>query len=229
MRSAPSAAPIAAGTAAAVNMNERDWTRRKSITSCGPAMKPPHEASDFENVPMRRSTSSSTPNSSQAPAPRSPSTPTPCASSTIRRAPCSRQSAGHVAAAARGRPPSRRRRRPRRARRRRRTRARSSIDSSLSSRLWRNGRIRARDIDTASRIEAWSPESQMTVSPGRQQRADRAGVGQVAGREDERVLGAHPVGELALELEVERHRAVQEARAGERRCRSARARRAPRP
>ena len=26
--------------------------------------------------------------------------------------------------------------------------------------------MRARDIDTASRIEAWSPESQMTVSPG---------------------------------------------------------------
>ena len=54
---APRAAPIAAGTAAAVNMKERDWTRRKSITSAGPAMKPPHEASDFENVPMRRSTS----------------------------------------------------------------------------------------------------------------------------------------------------------------------------
>ena len=26
--------------------------------------------------------------------------------------------------------------------------------------------MRARDIDTASRIEAWSPESQITVSPG---------------------------------------------------------------
>ena len=48
MRRAPSAAPVAAGTAAAVNMNARDWTRRKSITSCGPAMKPPHEASDFD-------------------------------------------------------------------------------------------------------------------------------------------------------------------------------------
>ena len=59
--SAPFAAPIAAGTAAAVNMNERDWTRRKSITSEGPATKPPQDASDFENVPMRRSISSSTP------------------------------------------------------------------------------------------------------------------------------------------------------------------------
>ena len=44
--------------------------------------------------------------------------------------------------------------------------ARSSIVSSLSSRLWRKGRMRARDIATASRIEAWSPESQITVSPG---------------------------------------------------------------
>ena len=57
------------------------------MTSVGPAMKPPHDASDFENVPMRRSTSSSMPSSSQAPAPRAPSTPTPCASSTISRAP----------------------------------------------------------------------------------------------------------------------------------------------
>src|SRR3954470_1494734 len=50
-------------------------------------MKPPPETSDFENVPMRRSTRSSTPNSSDAPAPRAPSTPAPCASSTISRAP----------------------------------------------------------------------------------------------------------------------------------------------
>ena len=41
-----------------------------------------------------------------------------------------------------------------------------SMVSSLSSRLCRNGRMRARDIVTASRIEAWSPESQITVSPG---------------------------------------------------------------
>ncbi len=74
-------------------MNARAWTRRKSITSAGPAMKPPHEASDFENVPIRRSTSPATPNSSQAPVPVSPSTPTPWASSTSSRAPCSRHSA----------------------------------------------------------------------------------------------------------------------------------------
>ena len=91
MRTAARAAPIAAGTAEAVNRNARDWMRRNSITSAGPAMKPPQLASDFEKVPMRRSTWSSTPKSSQAPAPRAPSTPTPWASSTISRAPCLRQ------------------------------------------------------------------------------------------------------------------------------------------
>ena len=68
-------------------MNERLATRRYSTTSAEPAMKPPQEARLFEKVPIRRSTSLSSPNSSQAPAPRSPSTPTPCASSTISRAP----------------------------------------------------------------------------------------------------------------------------------------------
>ena len=57
------------------------------MTSARPAMKPPQEASDFENVPIRRSTRSSTPSSSLAPAPRAPSTPAPWASSTISRAP----------------------------------------------------------------------------------------------------------------------------------------------
>jgi hypothetical protein len=40
----------------------------------------------------------------------------------------------------------------------------------------------------------------------------------VAGRVDDRLLGAHPVGELPLELEVERKRAVEQARAGQRRA-----------
>ena len=68
-------------------MNGRDWIRRNSITSAGPAITPPHEASDFENVAIRRSTRSSTPSSSQVPAPRAPSTPRAWASSTISRAP----------------------------------------------------------------------------------------------------------------------------------------------
>ena len=67
-------------------MKARDCTRRKSMTSVGPEMKPPQEASDLENVPIRRSTWSATPNTSQAPVPLAPSTPTPWASSTISRA-----------------------------------------------------------------------------------------------------------------------------------------------
>ncbi len=35
----------------------------------------------------------------------------------------------------------------------------------------------------------------------------------MAGREDERLLGAHPLGDLALELEVQRDRPVEQARA----------------
>ena len=87
MRSAASAAPTAAGTAEAVNRKARDWMRRYSMTSAGPARKPPQLASDLEKVPMRRSARSSTPSSSRAPAPRAPSTPAPWASSTISRAP----------------------------------------------------------------------------------------------------------------------------------------------
>ena len=44
--------------------------------------------------------------------------------------------------------------------------ARSSICSSLSIRLWRKGRSLAPESRQPSRIEAWSPESQITVSPG---------------------------------------------------------------
>ena len=50
---------------------------------------------------------------------------------------------------------------------------------------------------------------------GPEQRAERADVRLVAGGEDDRVLGAHPLGELALELEVQRRRAVEQARAGQ--------------
>jgi hypothetical protein len=87
MRTAASAAPTAAGTAEAVNMNGRDWIRRYSMMSAAPAMTPPQEASDLEKVAIRRSTRSSTPSSSQVPAPRAPSTPRAWASSTMSRAP----------------------------------------------------------------------------------------------------------------------------------------------
>ena len=48
----------------------------------------------------------------------------------------------------------------------------------------------------------------------RQDRAERPDVGLVAGGEDDRVLGAHEVGDLGLELEVHLRRAVEQARAG---------------
>ena len=44
--------------------------------------------------------------------------------------------------------------------------ARPSIFSSLSMRLWRKGRSLAPEMRTPSRIEAWSPVSQITVSAG---------------------------------------------------------------
>ena len=128
-------------------------------------MKPPQDASDLENVPIRRSTWSATPSASHAPVPVAPIVPTPWASSTIRRAPCSEHSGTMSATGARSPsiektpstttstpPPS--------------SSARESMRSSLSRRLWRNGRMRALAMETASRIEAWSPESQITVSCG---------------------------------------------------------------
>jgi hypothetical protein len=53
-------------------------------------------------------------------------------------------------------------------------------------------------------------ESQITVSPGPEDRADAADVRLVAGRVDDRLLGAHPLGQLALELDVQRRGPVQQ-------------------
>ncbi len=64
-------------------------------------------------------------------------------------------------------------------------------------------------------IEAWSAESQITVSAGPRIVPIDAGVGAVAGREDERLLCPHPIRELGLEFDVEGGRPVQEARAGQ--------------
>jgi hypothetical protein len=87
----------------------------------------------------------------------------------------------------------------------------SSVRSSLSIRLWRKARSFAFERIAPSSREAWSPESTTTVSQG----AERAEVGLLAGREDDRVVGAHPVGELLLELEVQAGRAVEQARPGQ--------------
>ncbi len=68
----------------------------------------------------------------------------------------------------------------------------------------------ARDRSIPSRIEAWSPESAITVSPGPEDRPQRADVGLVAGGEDQRVLGLQPVGQLTLELQMQLGGAVEE-------------------
>ena len=177
-------------------------------------MKPPHDARLFENVPIRRSTWSSSPNSSEAPAPRAPSTPTACASSTISRAPCA-GIARRSRAGRRGRPPSRRRRRRPPARPPPSSAARSSMRSSFGIWLWRNGRSLAPEIFTPSRIDAWSPESQITVSLGprivpRQPTLAWWPVVKTITSSD-----AHPLGQLAFELGVERSGPVQEARPGQ--------------
>ena len=129
-------------------------------------MNPPHDASDFENVPIRRSTAVlDAERLAGARAARAQHAHAVRLVDHQPRAVLGRQlgHARHVAdvalhrvdavdhhehaAAVGGR--------------------RSSIVSSLSSRLWRNGRTFARDIATPSMIEAWSPESQITVSTGR--------------------------------------------------------------
>ena len=50
---------------------------------------------------------------------------------------------------------------------------------------------------------------------GSEDRAQHAEVGLMAGGEHERVLGVHPLRDLSLELQMQRDRPVQQARAGQ--------------
>ena len=168
----------------------------------------------MEKVPIRRSTRSSTPRSSETPAPRAPSTPAPWASSTIRRAPWREHSSQISRSGAMSPsiektpstttstpPPS--------------DWARSSIFSSLSRRLWRKrAQLRAREQAAVEDRGVVAGVDDHRVR-GRENRAERREVGLVAGREHERGVGVHPFGDLPLELQVQRDRPVQEARAGE--------------
>jgi hypothetical protein len=86
--------------------------------------------------------------------------------------------------------------------------------SSLSSRPWRNGRSFAPALEAADEDRCVVAESRDDgVRPGASSVAQGAEVGLVAGREDERVLRAHPLGELALERQVQRRRPVEQAAA----------------
>ena len=215
IRSAASAAPTAAGTAAAVNRNARDWMRRKSIdlvragdeaAAGGERLRERAHPQVDAVLDAEQLGGAGAARAEHAGAVRlvdhQPRAVGAAQLGDLRQrrdVALHREDAvdddEHAAAVAR-------------------PRARACF-SSLSSRLWRNGRSLARDSRQPSRIEAWSPESAITVSPGREDRAERADVGLVAGGEDERVLGAHPLRDLALELEVQVDRAVEQARAGQ--------------
>ena len=126
-----------------------------------------------------------------------------------------RAQVGDLAAAARRRPPSRRRRRRRRGCRR------SSRARLLERALELVDPVVAEGAQLRAAEDAAVEDRGVVAGVGddgvarRQQRAERREVRLRAGREDERLLGAHPVGDLLLELEVQRDRAVEQARAGQ--------------
>ena len=196
-------------------MNGRDWIRRNSITSAGPAITPPHEASDFENVAIRRSTSVlDAEQLGGARAARAEHAErVRLVDHQPRAEPCG--TARRSRAAAPRRPPSRTRRRRRPARRRHRRRPSRACARGGPCGCDETACSFARERMQPSRIEAWSPESAIDRVARAEDRPQRAEVGLVAGGEHQRGLGVQPLGELALELEVEIDRPVEEARAGQ--------------
>src|SRR4051812_32167002 len=215
------------------------------MTSAGPAMNPPQLASDLEKVPMRRSTRSSTPKSSAVPAPRAPSTPAPCASSTISRAPWrsarSQISGSGATSPSMEKTPSTTTRTPPPSAAARSS-CLASLSRRLwreggrfgpggreaaGGEGWGGGAGGAGGPGAAEGAQL-GPREQAAVEDrrvvggvgddgvaGREDRAERADVRLVAGGEDQGGLGAHPVGELALELEVQGDRPVEQPRAGQ--------------
>ena len=227
IRSAASAAPTAAGTPEAVNRNARDGDpqevdhlvragdeaaagRQRLAEGAHAQVDVGLDAEQLATRPRRAR------RARPRRAPRRPSAARrrPCTSSTIRGSGAMSPSIEKTPSTTTSTPPPS-------------SAARWSIFSSRSSRLCLNGRSLAREIRQPSRIEAWSAESTITVSPGAEDRPERADVGLVAGREDDRLLGAHPLRELALEVEVQVERAVEQPRAGQAGAVACRARRGP--
>ena len=225
IRSAAWAAPTAAGTAEAVKRKARLWTRRNSMTSAGPARKPPQLASDFENVPMRRSTRSSTPKCSDAPgAARAEHAGAVGLVDHQARA----EALAQVADLGQRRDVALHRE--------------DAVDHDEDAAAVVGGALEhALELVHAvvaegaqlGAAEQAAVEDRRVVAGvgddgvgGAEDRPQRADVGLVAGGEDDRVLGPLPVGDLLLELEVQRRGAVEQARARSGPCRSARARRA---
>ena len=174
------------------------------MTSAGPAITPPHEASDFENVAIRRSTWSSTPNSSHALGVLGDHHPGAVAVADLgdlgqgRHVPLhGEHTVDHDqhAAAVGGRLLER---------------VFQAIHAVVAERTQLGARENAavEDRGVIARVD----DDRVA---GGEDRPERAEVGLMPGREDQRALGAQPVGELLLELEMQVGRAVQEARAGQ--------------
>ena len=184
------------------------------MTSAGPAMKPPQLASDFENVPMRRSTRSSTPSSSAG-----------ARAARAEHAGAVRLVDHEPRAEALAEVADRRQRRDVALHRE------DAVDDDEDAAAVA-GRLLERALELVHAVVAeraqLRPREQAAVEDrgvvagvgdhrvaGGEDRAERADVRLVAGREDDRVVGAHPLGDLGLELEVQRRRAVEQARPGQ--------------
>ena len=177
-------------------------------------MKPPQEARLFENVPIRRSTSDSRPKSSLAPAPRAPRTPT-----AVRLV-------DHQPGAVRAAELDDRRQVAEVALHREDAVDDHQHAAAVAARALEHP-LELRHLVVAVRAQLGARELAAVEDrgvvgrvadhgvAGAEDRADRPGVRLVAGREHQHLLGLHPLGELLLELEVERRRPVQQARAGE--------------
>ena len=201
IRTAASAAPTAAGTADAVNMNGRDWIRRNSITSAGPAITPPHEASDLENVAIRRSTRSSTPEQLSGPGAASAEHPEGVGLVDHQPAP-NRAHRSAISVSGATSPsientPSTTTRMPPPVRGRGLEPSLEQIDPIVPERPELGAREDAAVEDR--RVVAGVGDHRVARGEDRPQRAD---VRLMAGGEHERGLSVEPIGELALELEV---------------------------
>ena len=148
------------------------------------------------------------------PAPRAPSTPAPWASSTISRAPwrshSSQMSLSGAMSPSIEKTPSTTTSTPPPSP----SRAPEHLLELLQPVVAEGAQLRAREQTAVEDRGVVAGVGDHGVADA-EDRAERAEVGLMPGREHERVLAAHPLGDLRLQFEVQRRRAVQRARAGE--------------
>jgi len=163
------------------------------MTSASAAMKPPHDASDFENTcpsARQRDLRPRAAHRSRRRARQARQRHAPRRPLAVRR---SARTGRRSRAKARCRPPSRRRRRRRRGCRRRvRCRLAQSLFELVGAVVGERAKLRPRlDRPVEQRcVVALIDDDRL---PGANERPDRCEVGLVAGREDDRGFGAHPV------------------------------------